>query len=210
MLFVSHCLLNENVRYLGGATRPGAVVEVVRTALEEGVGLVQMPCPEQRAWGGVLKTRMLEAYGRAWLARHGGARRRVARAVTVWTRLAVAPLARRVAADVADYRRSGMTVVGIVGVGASPSCGVTCTIDLPAALGTLASCPLAELTAEGVNRRVVMANTAPGTGLFTDALRAALRRRHLAVPFFEHDLIAELRGEARLPEGLPQALRRRT
>ncbi|HEU4421707.1 MAG TPA: hypothetical protein VFR67_04100 [Pilimelia sp.] len=29
VLFVSHCLLNQDVRHFGGATRPGGVDEVV-------------------------------------------------------------------------------------------------------------------------------------------------------------------------------------
>ena len=63
VLFVSHCLLNENVRYPGGAFRPGLVAELVDEAERRGWGVYQMPCPEQRAWGGVLKRHMLRAYG---------------------------------------------------------------------------------------------------------------------------------------------------
>lgn len=53
VVFVSHCMLNQNVRYQGGATRPGVVAEVVARLQRTGVGIVQMPCPEQPAWGGV-------------------------------------------------------------------------------------------------------------------------------------------------------------
>jgi hypothetical protein len=60
--FVAHCLLNENVRYLGGACRPGDVSEVVDGLQRQGVGICQMPCPEQDAWGGVLKRRLLAMY----------------------------------------------------------------------------------------------------------------------------------------------------
>jgi len=59
VVLLSHCLLNENVRYLGGAGRPGGVQEVVDDYLAGGAGIYQLPCPEQRAWGGVLKRRML-------------------------------------------------------------------------------------------------------------------------------------------------------
>jgi predicted secreted protein len=51
VVYVSHCLLNENTRYLGGAFRPGAVDEVVETYLRDGTGICQLPCPEQLAWG---------------------------------------------------------------------------------------------------------------------------------------------------------------
>ena len=63
VMFVSHCMLNQNVRYQGGATRPGAVDEVVANLQRAGVGIVQMQCPEQRAWGGVDKRYTMPAYG---------------------------------------------------------------------------------------------------------------------------------------------------
>src|SRR5215510_5576289 len=67
VVFLSHCLLNENTRYLGGAFRPGVVPEVVGPYLRDGIGICQMPCPEQLAWGGVLKRRLLILYDRPWL-----------------------------------------------------------------------------------------------------------------------------------------------
>jgi hypothetical protein len=39
VVFVSHCLLNENVRYLGGAGRRGSVDEVVEGFQAAGVGI---------------------------------------------------------------------------------------------------------------------------------------------------------------------------
>lgn len=63
VIFVSHCLLNENTRYLGGAFRRGCVDELVDGFQQEGLGIYQMRCPEQRAWGGVLKRHLLPIYG---------------------------------------------------------------------------------------------------------------------------------------------------
>ena len=63
VIFLSHCLLNENTRYLGGACRAACVREVVEECMDRDLGIVQMPCPEQQAWGGVLKRTMLRAYG---------------------------------------------------------------------------------------------------------------------------------------------------
>lgn len=56
VVFLAHCLLNENTRYLGGACRAGCVREIVQQCLDRGIGIVQLPCPEQAAWGGVLNT----------------------------------------------------------------------------------------------------------------------------------------------------------
>jgi predicted secreted protein len=206
VLVVSHCLLNENVRYLGGATRPGAVEEVVHATLDAGVGLVQMPCPEQHAWGGVLKRHMLATYGRGgrWSDRRM-LRRPLSAAATTWTSTRVASLARDVASQVQDYQRSGLRVAGIVGVGGSPSCGVTCTMDLDGALADVAGCPLAQMSRGGLTE-IVTARARPGRGLFVAALQRGLRRRRVFVPFFEHDLFAELTGGRRLPDGLVRAL----
>ena len=63
VVFLSHCLLNENTRYLGGACRGGAIRELVESCLDSGLGIVQMPCPEQHAWGGVLNRRLLWFFG---------------------------------------------------------------------------------------------------------------------------------------------------
>ena len=106
VVFVSHCLLNENTRYLGGAFCPGTVAQLVDELLEQGVGMCQMPCPEQHAWGGILKRRMLLAYGArgTTLYRWRGF---LLRLFVLYTRLVYRRLARDVATQVADYDRSG-------------------------------------------------------------------------------------------------------
>ena len=122
VVLVSHCLLNENTRYLGGATRPGAVAEIVDELIAAGYGIHQLPCPERLAWGGVLKRHSLRLYhskGRPRYALRGV----LLHAFVWWTRVVYRRLARQVARDVTDYQRSGIEVAGIVGIGASPSCG---------------------------------------------------------------------------------------
>ena len=202
VVFLSHCLLNENTRYLGGAFRRGAVDELVEAYLREGVGIYQMPCPEQRAWGGVLKRYTLFFYGAG-----GTWRRLLVPALmplfTRYTRWVYASIARTVARDVEDYVRSGFDVVGIVGVGASPSCGVCTTLDPRRSAAAAASCPLARIDRGFVNRAVVEAAVVDGEGIFMTELRRRLERRGIDVPFLEHDLIAEMHGR-------PSALRGRT
>ena len=191
VVFVSHCMLNQNVRYQGGATRPGAVYEVVARLQRAGVGIVQMPCPEQRAWGGVDKRYTMPAYG----ADHMRLRR--LRRPTAWlflfyTRLAYRRLAGQVARDIAAYVRSGQSVQAVVGVGSPHSCGVRTTLDLNGVLDTIAACDPTQLNTDDFNRRVIVAHARPGQGMFIAALRRQLRRRRIDVPFDEHDLIAEI------------------
>jgi uncharacterized protein YbbK (DUF523 family) len=195
VVFVSHCLLNENVRYLGGASRSGAIAEVVDHYVAAGCGLCQMPCPEQQAWGGVLKPRMLRLYGSRSL-RHPVVRR-VLVAVARWmTAASYCRLARRVARDIRDCVAAGVDVVEIVGVGASPSCGVSTTLDFEGAVHAMGRCDPSTITPAIVNREVVAANVTEGEGLFTGALRRRLARTGVEVRFVEHDLLAELHAAA--------------
>lgn len=194
VIMVSHCLLNENTRYAGGATRPGAVVEIVDELMKSGYGIHQLPCPERLAWGGVLKRRSLLLYDSK-----GGPlyplRGALFTAFVWWTRAVYRLLARRVAREVADYRRAGIGVDGIVGIGASPSCGVTTTLDLRESLEVVASCPAAALARDVMNDRAVLNCRRAGEGLFIKELDRELKRRRMILPAREHDLAAELRGE---------------
>jgi predicted secreted protein len=198
VVFVSHCLLNENTRYLGGAFQAGAVPELVERLVEQGIGISQLPCPEQRAWGGVLKRAMLRAHGikgsplyllrgpllRVWVA---------------YTALIYSQLARRVAHEIEDYQRSGYQVVGVIGVGSSPSCGVNTTLDMRRSLEVIAACPVAAITRPIMNEEAVAGCRKAGEGIFIDRLRRRLERRHASVPFVEYDIVAEMRGQPQRP-----------
>lgn len=184
MVLLSHCLLNQNVRYLGGASRAAGFPEVVDDYLGRGIGIHQMPCPEERVWGGVLKRRMLLAYGAGGTVRAPLTRWLLA-VFTGYTRLRYARMARAVARDVVDYRRSGVEVVEVVGVAGSPSCGVRTTLDLRGATEVLTRCPLARLDLRTLNDDVVCAHVTAGEGMYTRALRQRLAAVGAPVPFVE-------------------------
>lgn len=145
MILVSHCLLNENTRYAGGATRPGAVAEVVDGLMAAGCGIHQLSRPERLASGGVLKRQCLRLY------RSDGGPLQAVRGALLgafvrWTEVVYRLLARRAARDVSDYQRAGMVVAGVVEIGASPSCGVSLPAfghDLAAELCSSRQAPLA-------------------------------------------------------------------
>ena len=203
VVFLSHCLLNENTRYLGGAFRPGVVPEVVGPYLRDGIGICQMPCPEQLAWGGALKRRLLILYGRPWLR---PVIRPLSPVLTAYTKLRYRLLACRVAAQIADYQRSGFGVVGVVGVDASPTCGVKTTLDLNASLEAVLGCPLNRLDRSFMNDAVVNGSARPGPGLFISALSDALAVRGRRVQLLRHDLRSEAPGLPRSPGPVPAGL----
>ena len=190
-MFVAHCLLNENVRYLGGACRPGDVREIVQDLQRQDVGICQMPCPEEHVWGGVLKRRLLALYGPSPLTT-GPVRGLVAPLLLAYTRWRYHRLARPLARQIADYRSSGHQVQGVIGVDTSPSCGVRHTLDLGAAFEALAKSDLSTIDRPTFNREVIASTRIAGEGMFIKALQVELARRGQVVRFVAHDLMAEL------------------
>jgi hypothetical protein len=104
-------------------------------------------------------------------------------------------MAREVVRDIVDYERSGFEVVGIVGVGGSPSCGVCTTLDLWRSIEVIAGCPLAEIERYRLNEESIVACLIEGEGLFIEAIGRQLKRKHLRIRFFEHELLTEIRGQ---------------
>lgn len=177
VIFVSHCLLNENTRHLGGAFRRGGVDELVDGFQQEGLGIVQMRRPEQCAWDGVRKRRILWVYGASarWplLSRLFPVLLPTFRRYTCWR---YRWLARGVAREIADYSRSGYQVVGVVGVGGSPSCGVWTTLDMARSLQVIANCPLVQLDRHDLNDDAIVARRTEGAGLLVAALQQCLQK----------------------------------
>jgi uncharacterized protein YbbK (DUF523 family) len=193
VIFLAHCLLNENTRYLGGARRGGAIREILDPCLEHGIGIVQLPCPEQHAWGGVLKQRLLLFYGSKGKLRYR--LRGVLLPLILWyTKRIYRRLAQETADQIQDYQRCGMRVLGVIGVDASPSCGVYKNLNVRVALERVGRLEGDTASAEDMNR-IVTGAVAPGRGLYIKLLQQELDKRGLSVRFTAHDLIDELEGK---------------
>jgi hypothetical protein len=153
-----------------------------------------MPCPEQQAWGGVLKTTMLRLYGtrqnHPFLHRIGTALLPV---FVAWTRWRYRALARRIAREIADYCSSGFVVLGVVGVDGSPSCGLSRTIDVRGAASAISALDPRTVSTDQLNG-LLRGHLRQGSGLFMVELRKELRRRRLEVRLCAHDLFDESEG----------------
>ena len=151
MLFVAHCILNQNAISDGTADFPAAHAEIVRAALDAGVGIVQMPCPELCCLG-LDRGNALGA--KSPVTVENTRIRRAMEAPPAAARMAA--LAEQVVFQIAEYRKHGFTVCGVVGMNRSPCCGVDTTSDEDRELA--------------------------GRGVFTAALEQALDAAGLAVP----------------------------
>ena len=119
IIFVAHCVLNQNSKLDKCAHYPGAIKEVVELFLKEDIGMVQMSCPELLFLG---------------LNRQSPADRQLSvqdedtrigklmsedNALEICKFLAVAH-----AYQMEEYVNSEFEVLGIIGINGSPTCGV--------------------------------------------------------------------------------------
>ncbi len=193
VIFLSHCILNENVRYLGGACRGNCVREIIEQCLDGNLGIVQMPCPEQHAWGGVTKRWLLMTYGvKGTFLYH--VRHLLLPLILLYTKLIYRQLAKATADQVNDYLTSGYSVIGMIGIDGSPSCGANTTLDFERSFELTASMDVESVTVEQMNT-IIRKGLTGGKGLFTTALQKELKKRHIDIPYHAHDLIAEINGK---------------
>ena len=119
VILVSHCVLNQNVKIDRCAWYPGAIHEVTQILLDAGVGFLQMPCPEllclgldRQAERGAVTT--IESEDDRVAERMNEERPR--------------QICRKLAGDLVDqieqYHLNGFTVLGVLGINGSPTCGV--------------------------------------------------------------------------------------
>jgi len=193
VIFLSHCILNENTRYLGGACRGGCVREITQQCLDNDWGIVQMLCPEQQAWGGVTKRWLLMAYGIKGIYLYH--MRNLILPLFLWyTNLIYRRLAKATADQINDYLVSGYSVIGVIGINGSPSCGVSTTLGFGKSFELTASMDIESVTVDQMNT-IIRQCIIGGRGLFTARLQEELKKRRIDVPYGAHDLIAEIDGK---------------
>lgn len=109
IVFLAHCLLNQNAKVAGIATHPGIFTPLIATLEEAGVGIIQLPCPElmhlgpSRPFG----TDTVEQYD------------------TPEYRALCLDIAKSTTALAASYLKAGYRIVCVLGVEGSPSCSVS-------------------------------------------------------------------------------------
>lgn len=193
VIFVSHCILNENTRYFGGAFRKGAMREVLTKLHDQGIGIVQMKCPEQQAWGGVQKSFMWKIVG---------AKKRLiykfrSIIVPVFIRYTINKyrrLARDVLHDIVDYQNAGFEIVGLVGVDGSPSCGILRKLRMNCSFEVLADLSMETLNITALNDQLYSWCLDEGAGMFIDELKRQLDRKNILIKFYSVDIVKEMQG----------------
>lgn len=104
ILLVSHCIFNQNVVIEGEARAFGAIPSAVDWIKEEGLGVLQLPCPEFTFLGLQRPSMTYEQYNTEEYREH--------------CRSILQP----VISQIQEYVRCGFEITGILGIKSSPSC----------------------------------------------------------------------------------------
>jgi predicted secreted protein len=150
LIFLTHCILNQNACVQGLAAYPAVVKPLVLKLLEGQVGLYQMPCPEVSYLGSQRWGHVKEQYGNPMFRRH--CRR----------------LAEGICDQIQTYRDNHHEVLGVVFRDGSPTCGFKCaavSADAKQVWGGMVwnACPLQAF--------------APTKGVFVEELEQEMKTR---------------------------------
>lgn len=171
ILLVSHCLLNTaaKVRYPDGAHRvpeEGARLAFLQQALERGVQLIQLPCPEFTLYGPSRWGHTREQFDNPFFRAH--------------CRRILTPVVQQLQAYLQPREGAHFRVLGVVGVEGSPSCGVnrTCTGPWGGELGGR----------DDLMETVAQARGIPGMGVLMEELARMLEQAEIRLPMVGLDV----------------------
>lgn len=109
IIFLSHCCLNQNAKVRGIASYPGAITPLINMLLEEGIGIIQMPCPEMTYLGNMRWGQVKDQYNNPMFRRHCKC------------------IVETIADQAENYIQCGYQIVGFVMMDGSPVCGLNRT-----------------------------------------------------------------------------------
>ena len=122
IVLVSHCILNQNSISDGTADFPGTNESIVKLLMESNIGIIQLPCPE------------LSCLGLDRGNVHGGERDVIVENTRIRQQLEtdrsakmIQHLVDQTLFQIKEYINNGFSILGVIGINRSPSCGVQTT-----------------------------------------------------------------------------------
>jgi len=107
IIITSHCILNQNTVIDGEARSTGAIPSAVDWIQKEGLGILQLPCPEFTYLGLERPPMTYEEYDTKEYRNH------------------CKEILQPVIEQLIEYKRCDYDIVGILGIQSSPSCDMT-------------------------------------------------------------------------------------
>ncbi|MBU3877283.1 DUF523 domain-containing protein [Faecalicatena sp. AGMB00832] len=124
VIFIAHCLLNQNSISDGTAVYPAAFRDVIDFFLNANVGIIQMPCPEFCCLG--LDRGNIHGIDSPVVVENTRIRSAMK---SDSSNIKLTRLADYVVQQIIEYKKYGFEILGIIGANRSPNCGVETTSD---------------------------------------------------------------------------------
>lgn len=122
ILILSHCILNQNSVSDGTADYPSINKDVFNQLFQSDIGIIQMPCPEIMCLG--LDRGDINGGKRSVVVENTRIRYELEKNNSIKI---INNLLEQIVFQILEYKQNGFTILGIVGIDRSPSCGVNTT-----------------------------------------------------------------------------------
>lgn len=106
VIFTSHCILNQNTVVYPLARAQGAYSEIIKTIMDKGIGIHQLPCPEYRHLGIERKPLSKSEYD------------------TKEFRDLCKDISQDAVNILKEYLHNDYEIIGLIGINQSPSCSI--------------------------------------------------------------------------------------
>lgn len=125
VVFVAHCILNQNSISDGTANFPAADIKAIKLFFDNDIGIVQMPCPELLCLG--LDRGNVYGGQNEVVVENTRIRKEMLKPSSE-SKLDI--LVEQVVEQIEQYLKHGFQVVGVIGMNRSPCCGVDTTSNM--------------------------------------------------------------------------------
>lgn len=124
VVFIAHCLLNQNSISDGTAVYPAAFKDIINLFMDNDIGIVQLPCPELCCLG--LDRGNIYGADSEVTVENTRIRREMEKSET---QQKLKFLVDYTMLQIDEYIKHGFEIKGIIGANRSPNCGVETTSD---------------------------------------------------------------------------------
>ena len=202
IVYVSRCILNQNLRFPGIAIKSGALNEILESFLINGLGIEPLPCLECLGWGGVARKSFFKFIPKFF--KYSDSKvfliLKLFGAIWVWKyRRLCKKQAKFVMREMEDFITSGYLIKGIIAMNDSPTCALTKTIDLLNSAKKFKDMGLEVndfLSPKFEKMKSIIPNICEnGTGIFMSEIIRELKRRKLDIKLIEFNPWNDLKEE---------------
>lgn len=157
IILISHCILNSNSKVEGLSQYKGIFKEIIDMIHEEGIGIIQLPCPEMIIYG---------------IKRWGHVKEQFD---TLFYRENCREMIKPIIGQMKSYIDTGYEIIGVIGIDGSPSCGVNFTCS-----GDWEGDPSSK---DDINHKIKDLKEINSSGVFMEELKKYLGQYNLEIPF---------------------------